>query len=160
MARISSATTVTLTAFITETGRDFLAGFDNNNKSKRIVDGVDMFKPTTFTLYDSDTNYKSSERIESGDMVALGGTADQKCIKSIANQTKKHILIYAANIPTISFEKDLYEITQGEAVSIPVQLSHLQGDEAKSADSVINEILTTLQMSNFSIDKCSWDIRF
>ena len=98
MARISSASTITLTGYLTEKGRDYLSGFGNEHKSRRIVNGEDMFKPTKFSLYDSDTNYKTTKRIDPGDPIALAGSEDNKCLKTIANQVKKNNLGLMRNL--------------------------------------------------------------
>ena len=153
MSKISSATSLTLTAYLTEKGRDYLAGF-NGNSSNRIVDGTDMFKPTKFTLYDSDVNYRVSDKLTTGDPTDLAGNKGDNCLSTIANQVKKNILIYEeGNTPTISFESDLYVIDEGQAVSFPTLLSHLQfGFINKSVDISIDEVRSTLAPNQYSID--------
>ena len=85
MARIASASTVTVSAHITEIGRRFLLGFDNSGENLRFEDGVDLFEITDFSLHDTDVNYRVIPKLESGDVPDLSGTGSEECLKTFSN---------------------------------------------------------------------------
>lgn len=86
MARISSATTTTVNAYLTEAGRKALYGFNLNGLPSRFTNqGEDLLKVVSFSLYDSDVNYKSFEKLESGDVPDISGTGTNECLKTFGN---------------------------------------------------------------------------
>ena len=91
MARLASATTTYVNAYLTDIGRKYFSGFDQFGENERFQDDVDLFMPTKFSAYDTDVNYKSSLRLETGDVPDITGS--DGCIKSSSDQLRKHILI-------------------------------------------------------------------
>jgi hypothetical protein len=78
MSNISSATTLTLTAYLTSVGRKYFISYDSNGNQIRFsadTNGniIDNFAIVNFSLYDKDSNYKASTPLESGDLPALSG---------------------------------------------------------------------------------------
>ena len=153
MASISSATTLTVTGYLTETGRKYLFGTDKFGNPLRRDGVTDLFKPEKFSLYDSDTNYKSVERLDSGDLVNLAGSKGNNCLSTVANQKRKYALIYGpGTLPTISFEKPLYEVNEGDSIIIRVDLSHFTYSlEEKKATVSIVENGTNLSESDYTL---------
>lgn len=95
MARISSATTTVVNAYFTEKGRAYLLGFEQSGLPLRFgPGGEDYLKIEHFTLYDSDINYESFEKLESGDVPDMSGTGTNMCLKTFGNSafdTKKRL---------------------------------------------------------------------
>lgn len=151
MANISSATTLTLTAFLTETGRKYLFGTNNAGTSLRLNGTEDLFKPVSFSLYDSDVNYQCSELLESGDLINLSGNKGNKCLSTVFDQNRKNLLIFKEGLrPSISFEKSLYELNEGDSILIRVFLSYLSYSLEDKSVRVSKEIIgTTLSDSEF-----------
>ena len=86
MARIASATTTVVNAYLTEAGRKALYGFDRFGRSTRFGDfGEDLLRVTNFSLYDSDVNYKAFEKLDSGDVPDISGTGTDQCLKTFGN---------------------------------------------------------------------------
>lgn len=83
MARIASAATTVVNAYLTEAGRKALYGFDPFGRTTRFGPrGEDLLRVTHFSLYDSDVNYKSFEKLESGDVPDISGTGTDSCLKT------------------------------------------------------------------------------
>ena len=80
MGKIASASTVYATAYLTEKGRNYLF---NKNNIRFDASGNDLFQVQTFTLADPDTNYKTSTRLESGDVPDVTGKSES-CLKTAA----------------------------------------------------------------------------
>ena len=86
MARISSATTTVVNAYLTTIGRQALLGFTNSGVSSRFSpEGEDLFAITDFSLYDSDVNYKAVKKLDSGDVPDISGTGTNECLKTYGN---------------------------------------------------------------------------
>jgi hypothetical protein len=84
MGKIASAATVYATAYLTEKGRTYLF-----NKSNVRYDsgGNDLFEIKTFTLSDPDTNYRTTERLASGDVPDVTGKSEG-CLKATTDYTQ------------------------------------------------------------------------
>ena len=78
MGKIASAATIYAVAYLTEKGRTYLF-----NKSNVRFDssGNDLFEIKTFTLSDPDTNYRTTERLASGDVPDITGKSEG-CLKA------------------------------------------------------------------------------
>ncbi len=82
MGYISSASTLTLTSYLTNVGKKIFLGYDKNGHQIRFETNsnnklIDNFEITHFSLYDSDTNYNSSAILESGDIPEMSGNKNQ-----------------------------------------------------------------------------------
>ena len=78
MSKIPSATTVSVTAYLTSVGRSIFLSYDKSGVQKRFSydsngNLIDNFEITQFSIYDSDTNYKSNQPLGNGDLPALSG---------------------------------------------------------------------------------------
>lgn len=78
MGKIASASTVYATAYLTEKGRTYLF---NKNNVRFDSNGNDLFEIKTFTLGDPDTNYITTQRLESGDVPDITGKSEG-CLKA------------------------------------------------------------------------------
>ena len=78
MGKIASASTIYATAYLTETGRNYLF---NNNNIRFDSNGNDLFAIQTFCLSDPDSNYNTANRLQSGDVPDISGKSEG-CIKS------------------------------------------------------------------------------
>lgn len=86
MARIASATTTVVNAYLTDLGRQTLLGFNQYGASNRFNNqGQDLFLITDFSLYDTDVNYATSNKLESGDVPDISGTGTNHCLKTFGN---------------------------------------------------------------------------
>ena len=90
MSRLQSASTVYVNAYLTDLGRKYFTGFESDGSSARFDGDEDLFKPERFSLYDSDVNYKTSARLESGDVPSITGS--DGCLKTSANQLRENVL--------------------------------------------------------------------
>lgn len=100
MSYIPSSSTVSVTAYLTSVGRNIFLSYDKSGVQKRFsydANGelIDNFEITHFSLYDSDTNYKSNEQLESGEVPALAGIRRQGLNNTInfTNTSKNKISI-------------------------------------------------------------------
>ena len=78
MAYIPSASTVTVTAYLTSAGRKYFTAYDQKGNQIRFTTDsngfvTDNFAITDFSVYDGDANYKSITSLQSGDLPALSG---------------------------------------------------------------------------------------
>ena len=86
MAKIPSSNTIVVNAYLTDLGRKALIGFGNNGFSSRFNEqGDDLFLATSFSVYDSDVNYESLNKLESGDVPDISGTGTNQCLKTFGN---------------------------------------------------------------------------
>lgn len=88
MGKITSASTVYATAYLTEKGRQYLFNqgnirFDSNGNDKLAI--------RYFALSDGDTNYNTSSRLASGDVPDITGKSDN-CIKATADYRQTNYL--------------------------------------------------------------------
>jgi len=82
MSKIPSASTVSVTAYLTSVGRSIFLSYDKSGSPIRFTydlggNLIDNFQITHFSVYDSDTNYKSNQSLNSGDLPALSGIKDK-----------------------------------------------------------------------------------
>lgn len=131
MGKLASATTVYATAYLTEKGRQYLF---NQNNIRFDSSGNDYFKIETFTLSDIDTNYKTTFRLESGDVPDITGKGEG-CLKATAD-VKQTILTYFT-VSAISFINPLY-LTSIQVGNIITQSSELLLDVDSSAEFPVN----------------------
>lgn len=89
MGKITSASTIYATAYLTEKGRQYLF---NKGNIRFDSNGNDLLAITTFALSDGDTNYNTSARLVSGDIPDITGKSDN-CIKATADY-KQSTFIY------------------------------------------------------------------
>lgn len=78
MGKLASASTIYATAYLTETGRNYLF---NKNNIRFDSNGNDLFAIETFCLSDPDSNYNVADRLESGDVPDISGKSEG-CLKS------------------------------------------------------------------------------
>lgn len=90
MGKIASATTIYATAYLTEKGRTYLF---NKNNVRFDSSGNDLFEIKTFTLSDPDTNYRTSARLESGDVPDLTGKSEG-CLKATTDYVQSVFTYY------------------------------------------------------------------
>ena len=99
MGKVSSATTLSSTAYLTNTGRKYLYGKDSlGNQIRFNSDGSDNFEIFNFALFDSDRNYKVSENFSTGEMPDISGTADNSCLKTAADISRKNSIVFEGQI--------------------------------------------------------------
>lgn len=111
MGKVASASTITSTAFLTETGRRYLFGKDSNNTPIRFdSNGVDNFEITQFALFDNDRNYKTTVNFSTGEMPDVSGTSDDGCLKTASNLGVNNFVIFNGTIPQ-SFEDNFQYIS-------------------------------------------------
>jgi len=90
MGKIASATTVYATAYLTEKGRTYLF---NKNNIRFDSSNNDLFEIKSFTLSDPDTNYRTTARLESGDIPDITGKSDG-CLKATTDYTQSTFTYY------------------------------------------------------------------
>lgn len=103
MGKITSATTIYATAYLTERGRQYL--FNQGNIRFDSL-GNDLLKIEYFTLSDADTNYNTVARLESGDVPDITGKSEN-CIKATADFNQKIFVYY--QVDALSLVDPLYE---------------------------------------------------
>lgn len=93
MGKIASASTVYATAYLTEKGRNYLF-----NKGNIRFDsfGNDLFEIKTFTLGDPDSNYRTTDRLDSGDVPDVTGKSEG-CLKAAADTTQSALSYYTVD---------------------------------------------------------------
>lgn len=104
MGKIISAATVYATAYLTEKGRTYLF---NKNNIRFDSNGNDLFKIIKFTLGDPDTNYRTSQRLTSGDIPDITGKSEG-CLKSTTDYVQTTLSYFTIDI--LSFSDPLYSI--------------------------------------------------
>lgn len=98
MGKITSSSTIYATAYLTEKGRTYLFNknnirFDSNNN--------DLFEIKTFTLGDPDTNYRTSQRLESGDVPDITGKSEG-CLKSTSDYVQTTFTYFTVDSAALS----------------------------------------------------------
>lgn len=103
MGKIASAATIYATAYLTEKGRTYLF-----NKSNVRFDssGNDLFEIKTFTLADPDTNYKTNQRLVSGDIPDITGKSEG-CLKATTDYVQTTFTYYT--IDSAALANPLYQ---------------------------------------------------
>ncbi len=101
MGKIASASTVYSVAYLTEKGRSYLFGKDSNGVPNRFINNEDNFEIAYFALFDSDTNYRTSELLETGDLPDITGTNDT-CLKTAPDYSPKWQVAWSGEIPPSS----------------------------------------------------------
>ena len=81
MGKIISAATIYATAYLTEKGRAYLF---NKGNIRFDINGNDLFEIKKFALGDPDANYKTPERLISGDVPDITGKSEG-CLKATAD---------------------------------------------------------------------------
>ncbi len=102
MGKIVSASTVYATAYLTEKGRTYLF---NKNNVRFDSNGNDLFQVLKFTLGDPDTNYKTAQRLASGDVPDITGKSEG-CLKSTTDYVQTTLAYFAVDV--LSFSDPLY----------------------------------------------------
>ena len=92
MSKIQSASTITLTAYLTGFGKSTFLSFGTDGVQKRFIldqngNYIDNFQVKAFSLYDSDVNYNAVNPLESGDVPALSGKKNS-INKTITNNNR------------------------------------------------------------------------
>ena len=99
MGKVPSATTLSSTAYLTETGRKYLYGKDDlGNQIRFNSDGSDNFEIFNFALFDGDRNYKVAENFSTGEMPDIAGTADNSCLKTASDISRKNSIVFEGQI--------------------------------------------------------------
>lgn len=93
MGKIQSADTIYAVAYLTEKGRTYLF---NKNNVRFDSSGNDLFEIKTFTLSDPDSNYNTSQRLESGDIPDITGKSDS-ALKTTADYSQSSLLYYTVD---------------------------------------------------------------
>jgi hypothetical protein len=103
MGKIASAATIYATAYLTEKGRTYLF-----NKSNVRFDssGNDLFEIKTFALGDPDSNYRTTERLESGDVPDITGKSES-CLKATTDYAQVVFTYYT--IDSAALADPLYQ---------------------------------------------------
>ena len=98
MGQILSSSTVYSVAYLTEIGRSYLFGKDSNGNPNRFVNGVDLFEIAYFGLFDDDTNYTTSQLLQSGDVPDLTGSINP-CLKATKADSPQWSVAWNGTIP-------------------------------------------------------------
>jgi len=100
MGKVPSASTISSIAYLTETGRRYLFGKNDNGIQIRFnPNGTDNFQVTQFALYDNDRNYKTSQNFSTGEMPDIAGTSDDHCLKTASDLKRLNIIVFQGIIP-------------------------------------------------------------
>jgi len=102
MARLESASTIYVQAYLTSKGREYFSGFNLDGENARFDGDIDLFQAKTFSLYDTDVNYKTTQPLESGDVPDISGS--DGCLMTSAYQLRKHFLTNGVNVEEIPFD--------------------------------------------------------
>jgi hypothetical protein len=97
MGKLTSASTIYATAYLTEKGRRYLF---NQGNIRFDAAGNDLLEILYFTLSDADTNYKinqTSAGLISGDVPDISGKNDN-CIKATADYTQTNLLYQTVDV--------------------------------------------------------------
>ena len=112
MGKVPSATTLSSIAYLTEAGRRYLFGKDDDGNQIRFnSDGSDNFTIIKFALFDTDRNYKTPDNFETGEMPDIAGTSDNTCLKTSATVLRNNAIalngeIIASSPDTITYVSD------------------------------------------------------
>jgi hypothetical protein len=99
MGKVPSATTLSSIAYLTESGRRYLYGKDNDGNQIRFnSNGSDNFAITEFSLFDNDRNYKTVKNFTTGEMPDIAGTSDNTCLKTASDVMRKSAIAYQGTI--------------------------------------------------------------
>jgi hypothetical protein len=98
MGKLTSASTVYATAYLTEKGRKYLF---NQGNIRFDSSGNDLLEILYFTLSDTDTNYQTASRLASGDVPDISGKNDN-CIKATADYTQTNLLYQLVDVLVLS----------------------------------------------------------
>lgn len=151
MAKTSSSIMYNLNAFITEKGRRYLFGKDSSNNSIRFTNGVDNFKVQQFSVYDSDVNYNSHNKLQSGEIPSISGTRNNPLKTSVNIKRDNAILYLGNNVPSVSFNTNQITLIQGQSTTFSIQLSHFPNQDLNRSVSInIIDEDTTLSNDAFS----------
>lgn len=90
MGYIPSADTVYAIAYLTDIGRTYL--FNKNNTRFDSV-GDDLFEIRNFTLSDADTNYQTTQLLETGEVPDITGKSEG-CLKTAANYIQSNLVSF------------------------------------------------------------------
>jgi hypothetical protein len=93
MGKIASATTAYAIAYLTEKGRTYLF---NKNNVRFDTNGNDLFEIQTFTLGDPDSNYRTAERLVSGDVPDITGKGEGS-LKATTDFTQSSLAYYTVD---------------------------------------------------------------
>jgi hypothetical protein len=103
MGKIASAATIYAVAYLTEKGRTYLF---NKSNVRFDTSGNDLFEIKTFTLGDPDTNYRTTERLASGDVPDITGKSEG-CLKATTDYTQTIFTYYT--IDSAALANPLYQ---------------------------------------------------
>ena len=114
MGYIPSASSVYAVAYLTDIGRGYLF---NKNNNRFDASGDDLFEIKKFSLSDSDTNYKTSLLLESGEFPDVTGKSEG-CLKAAINYVQSNLVAYVFDGTPINIEysSDLPPVTNGSPV--------------------------------------------
>ena len=98
MGKLTSASTVYATAYLTDKGRRYL--FNQGNIRFDAV-GNDLLEIKYFTLSDVDKNYQTVARLATGGVPDISGKNDN-CIKATADYTQTNLIYATADILSLS----------------------------------------------------------
>lgn len=93
MGKIASASTAYAIAYLTEKGRTYLF---NKNNVRFDTNGNDLFEIKTFTLGDPDSNYRTAERLVSGDIPDITGKGEGS-LKSTSDYVQTSMAYYTVD---------------------------------------------------------------
>jgi len=120
MGKIPSASTLSSIAYLTESGRRYLYGKDNDGNQIRFNDdGSDNFEIVSFALFDGDRNYKVATNFSTGEMPDIAGTTDKTCLKTAADISRKNSIVYAGTIVNTVADTFFYQASS-ESVEIDI----------------------------------------
>lgn len=98
MGKIASASTIYATAYLTEKGRTYLF---NRNNVRFDSNGNDLFEINTFALGDPDSNYTTTERLESGDVPDVTGKSEG-CLKATTDYVQTVFTYFTIDSATLA----------------------------------------------------------
>lgn len=98
MGKIQSAATIYATAYLTEKGRNYLF---NKNNIRFDTGGNDLFEIKSFTLSDPDANYRTTARLESGDIPDITGKSEG-CLKATTDYTQSTFTYYVIDATALA----------------------------------------------------------
>jgi len=102
MGKIASAATVYATAYLTEKGRAYLF---NKGNIRFDVNGNDLFEIKKFALGDPDTNYRTPERLISGDVPDITGKSEG-CLKATTDYVQTTLSYFT--VDALAFVVPIY----------------------------------------------------